>query len=303
MHQRTLGDTIRLPLSGKGATFSLGEAKTLLAKDSKDRVVFAASTPTMWDATADEHTGEHIRQAQVGIDLENTDGQQTLVLTPDRALLTDPAAQFPITIDPGVTLARATWTYVDRGFPDTSYYKTTDDLKVGTYNAAGNLLRSMVGFNLGVVASTDVLSATFNSRLVYSWSCTATQVQLYPLADGASFGSGATWNKQPAVGPIAASNTVAGGYSSACPAKAVGFNITDEVAAAGRQPRLHVVAAARVQRVQHRDREHVLEEVGTAQGSVDSLPVRIRPRWKDQHRAHALPPGVRARRDRGRPSG
>jgi hypothetical protein len=42
---------------------------------------------------------------------------------------------------------------------------------------------------------------------------------------------------------------------------------------------------------------------GTAQGSVDSLPVRIRPRWRDQPRAHALPHGVRSRRDRGRPSG
>jgi hypothetical protein len=33
------------------------------------------------------------------------------------------------------------------------------------------------------------------------------------------------------------------------------------------------------------------------------LPVRIRPRWKDQHRAHAPPQGVPSRRDRGRPSG
>ena len=33
---------------------------------------------------------------------------------------------------------------------------------------------------------------------------------------------------------------------------------------------------------------------GTAQGSVDSLPVRLRPRWKDQHRAQAVPQGVPA---------
>jgi hypothetical protein len=34
--------------------------------------------------------------------------------------------------------------------------------------------------------------------------------------------------------------------------------------------------------------------VGTAPGSVDSLPVRLRPRWKDQHRAQAVPAGVPA---------
>ena len=32
--------------------------------------------------------------------------------------------------------------------------------------------------------------------------------------------------------------------------------------------------------------------VGTAPGSVDSLPVRPRPRWKDQHRAQAVSRGV-----------
>lgn len=33
---------------------------------------------------------------------------------------------------------------------------------------------------------------------------------------------------------------------------------------------------------------------GTAQGSVDSSPVRPRPRWKDQHRAQAIPDRVPA---------
>jgi hypothetical protein len=34
-------------------------------------------------------------------------------------------------------------------------------------------------------------------------------------------------------------------------------------------------------------RRSSVRAAGTAQGSVDSLPVRIRPRWKDQHRARA----------------
>jgi hypothetical protein len=38
-------------------------------------------------------------------------------------------------------------------------------------------------------------------------------------------------------------------------------------------------------------------------GSVDSLPVRLRPRWKDQHRACSLSRGVPWRRHRGGPSG
>jgi hypothetical protein len=36
--------------------------------------------------------------------------------------------------------------------------------------------------------------------------------------------------------------------------------------------------------------------LGTAPGSVDCLPVRLRPRWKDQHRAQAVPGGVPSRR-------
>lgn len=46
-----------------------------------------------------------------------------------------------------------------------------------------------------------------------------------------------------------------------------------------------------------------LEALGTAQGSVDFLPVRLRPRWKDQHHAQAVSQGVPGRRDRGGPSG
>jgi hypothetical protein len=42
---------------------------------------------------------------------------------------------------------------------------------------------------------------------------------------------------------------------------------------------------------------------GTAPGSVDSLPVRLRPRWKDQHRAQAVPHGVPAGCDHGCPAG
>jgi hypothetical protein len=34
--------------------------------------------------------------------------------------------------------------------------------------------------------------------------------------------------------------------------------------------------------------------LGTAPGSVDSSPGRLRPRWKDQHRARAVPAGVPA---------
>ncbi|HEV7757074.1 MAG TPA: hypothetical protein VGO94_14565, partial [Mycobacteriales bacterium] len=61
-----LGATVRLPLSGKGVMFSLGETGALLAKDSKGRVVFTAPAPIMWDSTTDEGTGEATRQAPVG---------------------------------------------------------------------------------------------------------------------------------------------------------------------------------------------------------------------------------------------
>jgi len=45
------------------------------------------------------------------------------------------------------------------------------------------------------------------------------------------------------------------------------------------------------------------DTLGTAQGSVDSLPVRLRPRWEDPQHAQAIPEGVPGRRDRRRPQG
>jgi hypothetical protein len=210
--------------------FSLGETGALLAKDSKGRVVFTAPAPIMWDSTTDEGTGEATRQAPVGIALDDSGGKQTVVLTPDQGMLSSPDTKFPVSIDPGLTLSSASWSMVDRGYPTTSYYNSTDDAKVGTYNAGANLLRSSFGFVTSGLAGLDVQKATLQTNLVYSWSCTATEVRLFPIAYGSKYSSSTTWDTQPPVGALADARTVAAGYSSACPAKRVDFDVTPEMA-------------------------------------------------------------------------
>jgi predicted kinase len=44
----------------------------------------------------------------------------------------------------------------------------------------------------------------------------------------------------------------------------------------------------------HLSIDPIEDALGTAPSSVDSLPVRPRSRWKDQHRAQAVPGGVPA---------
>jgi len=216
---------LRLPLSGTGLTAAVDPASgSLRFTDPAGKVLAQGSAPVMWDATVDPHAGEHTHRAPVAMSVTGAAGAQVLSVTPDSAFLTDPATVYPVTVDPGTSLARTNWTYVDKAYPTATYWNSTDIARVGTYNAGGQVDRSIFQFDSTPIAHKHVLSASLNLYENWAYSCTASPFDIYAMAAGATPSS--SWNTQPAVGSKFASASFAHGANSACPAQAVGVPVT-----------------------------------------------------------------------------
>ncbi len=141
-----------------------------------------AGAAQMWDA-ADSSTaaaaGDRARRAVPRTRVEGTD----LVIEPDVALLQDPAARFPIYVDPSYARGYRAWGY-------TNSANENNDLtvaRVGRSPDSGAIYRSAFRFDMSQVRHTRILDARLQTTLVHSWSCAATSVNLYRSA---SFGSG-----------------------------------------------------------------------------------------------------------------
>ncbi|GAA0586425.1 hypothetical protein HPO96_11110 [Kribbella sandramycini] len=172
---------LRTPFVGKGLRVSVGPDGSTTARDALGATVFSAPPPTMWDSTPGTP-----RQAKVGIRLR----QGQLELTPQRALLTDPRARFPIHIDPSMSGRLAGWLHVNvkMGGQTGWGYDTKEGAKVGrAYRDRANLYRSLFLMNLTngaqTIAGTTVTNAEFGIDLDHSPTGTPTPVDLWHLKD------------------------------------------------------------------------------------------------------------------------
>ncbi|HEX9312716.1 MAG TPA: hypothetical protein VGA30_07835, partial [Actinomycetota bacterium] len=101
--------TLDVPLALDGLSASLGPDGSLVLTDASGTVVGGAEPAQMWGAAEDPATGEPVAQQPVPSALVDGPDGPVLVLTPD---YTDPALDYPITIDPAVNLSLSLDTYV-----------------------------------------------------------------------------------------------------------------------------------------------------------------------------------------------
>jgi RHS repeat-associated protein len=223
-----LPDAIDLPLAGNGLTWSLQDGGVLVGTDTNGTAVVTSAGASAWDATLGAHTDEPLHSTLLRLSLTGPVGSQVLHVATPRDLLTDPATVFPVTIDPSATWSETAWTYVDSGYPNTSYYNAAGPAKVGTFDSGADKDRSLFRFGTAGLAGKHILSATFRIWEKWSWSCTPRTVDLWGVPG--SFNSSTTWNNQPGVGVKRASITAAKGYDDvSCPAGSVSADVTDWV--------------------------------------------------------------------------
>ncbi|WP_433434855.1 LamG-like jellyroll fold domain-containing protein [Nonomuraea sp. CA-141351] len=195
------------------------------AYDEKGKLVFASGAPMAWDSTPSA------AKSAVG-ELEL--GKDTLTLRPDQKLPADPAATFPLYIDPDFSTGSA-FVMVLSGHPTVAYPGGDDQhvAKVGYCDWLGcdgiGVARSYFQYDASFVVGRHILHAEFNAFENHAPSCASQPVEAWgtnPISNGT------TWNSQPFPGgsPVSLGmQNVAHGYNSTCPGAWVGFDATGAV--------------------------------------------------------------------------
>jgi RHS repeat-associated protein len=213
----------RFPLRLTGLTAAVASSGRITLTDASGKLVAQADPARMWGAERDPNADEPTRVGSVAVRITGSPPDQVLEVAPDPAFLADPQVTYPVTIDPSPNLAATADTFIDSGFPDSSY-SSDPELKSGTYNSGTNKLRTLMKFDSSPISGTHVLSATLKLYETWSWSCTARQVNIYRATS--DWPLSVTWNTRPSTnGFLQASANVAKGHDSGCPAGWVNFDL------------------------------------------------------------------------------
>ena len=206
--------TIRYPLRVEGLVPSINEFGALTFSRPDGTVVASSDQALMWDSAIGDRSTEPEKQAFVQTQLVETPDGLTLEVTPDAAFLAREDLEYPLVIDPTVTLEVSKDTYVHSQYPNQTY-TNENELKVGKVPVAGSeKARSLIKFTTGSIDGKHVLEAKLRLYETWSYSCTNTNTRVYRVN---SSWTGPTWNNQPTYGAIYAEKSFAKGYSGSCP--------------------------------------------------------------------------------------
>ncbi|MFJ6742646.1 DNRLRE domain-containing protein [Streptomyces sp. NPDC091279] len=195
------GYTYTLPLKAKGLKAKQLADGSVEFTDRKNKKRAVMPAPVMWDASVDARSGEHTRQARVGLKVVRKGSFVDLVVTPDAEFLADPQTTYPVTVDPSTSaLSNVFDTYVQQG--ETVDWSADTELDLGnpgTTNANGTprTARSFISWNTAPVQDALVLDATLS---LWNFHAGNTDCKPYPWevwSTGAASTS-SRWTAQPA---------------------------------------------------------------------------------------------------------
>jgi len=216
-------DGVALPVTGASvASYRSDTSGNITLLDDNDKTLAASPAPTMWDARTTPGTGAPAtprtvkskatkRSPKTAKPKTAGDGAGALVtLTPDQSFLTDPATQYPVTIDPQINPLSTTFdTYVKQN--DTVDRSGANDLQLGL--VSGNIARSFLSWDNTTLAGKQITAATINFWNWWSPSCTTASWEIW--STGAAT-SDTRWDTQPTWNTKEATSTATKGFSASC---------------------------------------------------------------------------------------
>jgi hypothetical protein len=207
--------TLRFGIAGDGVTIQQADDKVIQAVDGSGKPVFVSDGAAMWQ-TPPPGTPEapgtgrsngssvappggivlprDIEASSIPVTLSSS----TLSVTPSQAMLTGDTTTYPVYIDPGFNGGKEVWTVVSRAHPDTSYWTNMsmrDYMRVGQnwHSSSTDDWRTIVQFNIGTIAHTQILSASVLTTVWHTASCTASPLGLWKTLP-ISTSKAVTWN-------------------------------------------------------------------------------------------------------------
>lgn len=219
---------LELPLRGEGVEVTTDAGGNINAVTADGESIFTASAPAMWDSAGEDlSTEEKAAAPATGARVSQLDtrlNSEAITLEPDQDLLTDPATEYPVYIDPSVSVTRQAWAYVDKKFPNTAYYNRSDaDTGVGYEPQYGHTKRAFWRFAVFErTRNATIQSATLRTEVTHAFGCTNAKVELWRTGN---ISSATTWNNQPDKLTKLDTQTVRKGRSG-CEGSGVEFNAT-----------------------------------------------------------------------------
>ncbi len=160
------------------------------------------------------------------------DGDQQTQVFGMSEILDTPGVQYPLYIDPLWHQGRTSYVFVDTAYPNTSYWNgqfTDSTVNVGYLPAywapdgVQHLARTYYQFEgKPFDTSAAIITARLSTLETWASSCTPTGVASWITGN---VSPSTTWNNQPSLTMRTDIASVAKGYSSACPAGTVGFDL------------------------------------------------------------------------------
>ncbi|MFF6971102.1 MULTISPECIES: DNRLRE domain-containing protein [Streptomyces] len=239
---------ISYQLSSRDLKFSLNDSNDVLTvKDPRGVEVGGSPSPFMWDSSGKPAVtqgepatdveakaggtfaltgllGPQIGTKRAPADASLTGGgtgDAVLSVAPDQSLLTGKDTVYPVFIDPPLYGKTAAWTTAYERYPTSSFWdganfnSGTTEGRVGYESTTGGLSRSYYRLTWPTsIKGATISSASFRFRQTYSWSCTASEMDVHQTGD---ISSATTWANQPDAGTHIGTKDFAHGWSSACP--------------------------------------------------------------------------------------
>jgi hypothetical protein len=191
LHSAQAPDSWLFPLDLRGLTTRLDSRGRVLFTGADGAVVAWIPHALMTDSSIGARSDIGAYSAGVTYQLVRADGGWALRMTLDQAWLDSPARVFPVTVDP-----TALWNYADTTdtFVQTGYSTTNDtsvELRAGTYDGGTDIAASYLNFSAvsGDLAHDTIYDAKLYLDEIWSWSCTAEPVNVYPVTQSWSSGS------------------------------------------------------------------------------------------------------------------
>ncbi|MEU8975945.1 FG-GAP-like repeat-containing protein [Streptomyces monashensis] len=249
-------EQLTLATRAYGVTVSSDHAGNITAADRGGHPVFTASAPQMWDsASAHIAAASVVHDPLTDRDVDRASGQPVassaqgpgkgahhariaakvtgkgIALTPSGSLLKGHGTVYPVYIDPdfnspSASSPRQAWTQTNSYYHDSSYWKSSDLLRVGDQDWESPTFTARSFVQIGVpsqIYGSTVDSSEIDFTEEWSPSCTATPVQMWKTSP---ISSATTWDNPPSmISEVDQPQTVAHGWNSSCPAANVGFDL------------------------------------------------------------------------------
>jgi len=209
---------------------------TTLDKDAAGATQVIAPAPTWWDSSSVGASGAG--PGGLGVPAPVPASATDSAVTIDAGTVAQaPNVTYPVYVDPDYKVGGVLdWAFVDSAYPDQAYWHDAGALDAYQHvgyvdggdsdDGKDHTTSSYWSMNTSFLHGRLISDAVFDTTEVYSFSCSARSVQLWTTS---AISPSTTSRHAPSKSSLVDTESVAYGYSSACPGHVVGFTATSAV--------------------------------------------------------------------------